>query len=285
MEHTIKRGEYLSLIASKYKVTLNQLLSANPRYKADPDAVRLGDKLVIPVAAAAKKASKKAVKSRAAAKKAAARRSAPSPATSDYFKVPAGQLTFDAEGLETPGKFFSRSPHVPGPWSGVTIGRGYDMKERSENEIIEDMTAASVPMTKARKLAGCRGRKGAQARKYLEDNDLKDLTINAAQQWHLFNATYAELEGDVIRISSKADVVAKYGATDWSNLDPLIRDIAVDLRYRGDYTGTTRERVQPVLVDNDLAALTALMADRDYWVSSRGVPNDRFKRRRDYLTA
>ncbi len=284
MEHTIKRGEYLSLVAKKYKISLSQLLSANPRFKADPDSVGVGDKLVIPQAPIKKAASKKAAKTKAAKKKAATRRAAPRPVVTDYFKVAAGQITFDAEGLETPGKFFSRTPHVPGPWSGVTIGRGYDMRERSETEIFEDLTTAGVPKTKARKLAGCRGRKGAQARNYLEDKNLLELTISTAQQWHLFNATYAELEGDVLRICRKADVVAKYGQTDWSDLDPLIRDIVVDLRYRGDYTGATRERVQPTLVANDIAALTALMADKEYWVGSRGVPNDRFKRRRDYLS-
>lgn len=274
MEHTIIAGEYLSLIAKKYSISLGQLLSANPRYKANPDSIKEGDKLAIPITAIRKKTKKKSTNNRATRRLAA----------TDYFKVPAGQLTFDAEGLETPGKYFSRKPHVPGAWSGVTIGRGYDMKERSKDEIIDDLNAAGAPLVKAKKLSRCRGLKGARARNFLTENNLTDLTITPEQQWQLFNSTYEELEGDVIRICSKTDVAAKYGETDWDQLHFLIRDITIDLRYRGDYTGATRERVQPILVINDLDALASLMADRNYWVGSLNVPNDRFKRRRDYLT-
>jgi len=280
MEHTIKAGEYLSLIANKYSIPLGQLLSANPRYKANPDSIRVGDKLVIPVTAKKKISRKKISK-----KKTSRNLSTSGLTTTDFFNVPAGQLTFDAEGLETPGKYFSRKPHVPGPSSGVTIGRGYDMRERSEDEIVSDLSASGVPMVKARKFSRCRGLRGASARTFLNNNQLTDLSVTPEQQWRLFNSTYKELEGDVIRICSKADVVAKYGTTDWDQLHFLLRDITVDLRYRGDYTGATRERVQPVLVDNDLDALTSLMADRDYWVGSRNVPSDRFKRRRDYLAS
>ena len=283
MKHTIKAGEYLSLIANKYSISMGQLLSANPRYKANPDSIKVGDELVIPVTASGVTARKKVAKKKTVKKKTAGIRTASVRAAADFFKVPAGQLTFDAEGLETPGKYFSRKLHVPGASSGVTIGRGYDMKERSEDEIIDDLTAAGVPLAKARKLSRCRGLKGARARNFLIENNLTDLTITPEQQWQLFNSTYEELEGDVIRICSKADVVAKYGETDWDQLHFLIRDLTIDLRYRGDYTGATRERVQPVLVDNDLVALTSLMADHEYWVGSRNVPNDRFKRRRDYL--
>lgn len=41
-------------------------------------------------------------------------------------------MTFDQEGLENPGKkYHSRVPHVPSSSSGVTIGRGYDMKYKT----------------------------------------------------------------------------------------------------------------------------------------------------------
>ena len=87
----------------------------------------------------------------------------------------------------------------------------------------------------------------------------------------------------MVRISSKADVVHKYGRTNWDTLNPLIKDVLVDLRYRGDYTGSTREVVQPPAVANDLAAFTAALTRRSYW-EGRGVPRDRYNRRRDYLT-
>jgi hypothetical protein len=51
----------------------------------------------------------------------------------NHFIVERGQITFDLEGLESPGsRYHSRKAHHPTPISGVTIGRGYDLKEISE---------------------------------------------------------------------------------------------------------------------------------------------------------
>lgn len=73
-----------------------------------------------------------------------------------------------------------------------------------------------------------------------------------------------------------------YGKTDWQALDPRVRDVVIDLRYRGDYKPATRQRLQPLLVANNYAGLVKLMADKRYW-RQFGVPSDRFKRRKNYL--
>ena len=72
-----------------------------------------------------------------------------------------------------------------------------------------------------------------------------------------------------------------YGKTDWDGLNRKIKDVVVDLRYRGDYTSTTRKKVQKAIANNGLEEFT--MSDRDYWVGERGVPKDRFKRRKKAL--
>ena len=256
---------------------MNRLLAANPRYKADPDSVSIGDRLVIPDEGGEPVPQPQPIGTTPA--------STEGPTDDDAFLVPEGQLTFDAEGMEERGKYFSRVPHAPGRWSGVTIGRGYDIGSRSEDEIVEDLGNSGVPMPVAQQLATCRGLKGARAKTFLEQQGLTDIEITPQAQKRLFIQTYQELAGDVLRICNKADVVAKYGSTDWANLDPLIRDVVVDLRYRGDYTGATRERVQPVMVAGDLEALKSLTEDESYWVGSRGVPRDRFRRRKKYLAA
>ena len=197
--------------------------------------------------------------------------------------MPRGQVTFNAEGMEKRGRFFSRVAHVPGAVSGVTIGRGYDMSERSENEISEDLMAAGVSKRNAQRLAEARGLRGQQAKKFIADNDLPKIEITPKQQEELFLITYKELEGDVVRICNKADVVHKYGPSKWDALHPAIRDVLVDMRYRGDYTGATREVVQPPTVKNDLEAFRAVLADRGYWVERRRVPRDRFRRRKEFL--
>jgi trimeric autotransporter adhesin len=46
--YTIKKGDTLSGIASKYKISLSSLLNANPSYKKNPNLIYPGKKLVIP---------------------------------------------------------------------------------------------------------------------------------------------------------------------------------------------------------------------------------------------
>jgi len=53
MTHTVKSGETLSKIAKAHKISLAQLLDANPKFKANPNRVRVGDILNIPDSQAA----------------------------------------------------------------------------------------------------------------------------------------------------------------------------------------------------------------------------------------
>jgi len=46
--HVVRPGETLSAIAAAYGITLARLVEANPRFAADPDAVRAGEILHIP---------------------------------------------------------------------------------------------------------------------------------------------------------------------------------------------------------------------------------------------
>ena len=271
--HQVRAGDTLTRIASKYSIEVNDLLAANPRLKANPNLIRLGDSLKLPGPPGPPAAADSTVEP--------AQEAAPG---HDWFTVPRGQLTFDTEGLEKPGsKFHSRVPHVPGRNSGITIGRGYDMKHRSPEGIFSDLTAAGMKPALARKFGRCAGYTGSNGKRFLEDRGYDSLEISPEVQYHLFLAIYEELAGDVIRICDKADVIEKYGETDWDGLDPLIRDITVDLRYRGDYTPATRNRVQPTLVANNLPRLRRLMADEGYWRERFKVPKNRFERRRDYL--
>ena len=97
--------------------------------------------------------------------------------------------------------------------------------------------------------------------------------------WEL-RSSYDDAAADVKRICEKPDVVAKYGVTDFAHLNPLIRDILVDLRFRGDYSGATRAHVQPCVVANDVECLRRVISNRNLWLT---VPKDRFRRRVEYL--
>ena len=45
--HVVKAGDTLSKIATKYGVTVDQILAANPQIK-DPNKIAVGDEIVIP---------------------------------------------------------------------------------------------------------------------------------------------------------------------------------------------------------------------------------------------
>ena len=281
-EYRAKRGDSLYKIAQEHVISFNQLLGMNPRYKADPNRLDVGDRVVVP-----DKPGKPLRPPEPEPVPGPSPQADPGPAdsaTDDWFTVPMGQLTFDAEGLEKPGSpYHSRVPHVPGRWSGVTIGRGFDMSQRSKEAIKTDLRQAGIPGAIANKLSGCAGFKGSRAKAHLREQELEELEITLKQQYYLFLDSYEELAGDVIRICRKSDVVEKYSATDWDGLDPIIRDIAVDLRYRGDYTPATRNRVQPIIVANSRSRLKRLMADEQYWRFQVDVPRDRFERRGKYI--
>ena len=203
------------------------------------------------------------------------------PTATDPFTVPQGQLTFNAEGLEDRGRYFSREAHWPGGASGVTIGRGYDMKERTTDEVLADLTAAGVPQADAERLAQGAGLEDDEAAEFVRGLDGLEITPEAQQA--LFSTVYEEYVTDVRRISNGPSQVEAYGNVDWENLDPAIQDAIVDLRYRGDYTPLTRRDVQPLVVANDLQGLHDLLADENRMINDWGVPRDRFERRRDYL--
>ncbi len=199
------------------------------------------------------------------------------------FQVDAGQLTFDAEGMEQRGRYFSRNPHVPTDSSGVTLGRGYDMRDKTPAGINADLTACGLDPAAASQFAKAAGLSGAAGKSFIVQNNLSTFEITPGQQKLLFALTYQQMVGDVLRICQKPDLVARYGATDWAALPAKVRDLVVDLRYRGDYTPSSRERIQPLLVANNSAAIAQLMADEAYWCGPEKVPQDRFRRRRDYL--
>lgn len=48
MSHKVKAGDTLSKIAKAHGLTLAQLLDANPGFKANPNAIKIGDEVVIP---------------------------------------------------------------------------------------------------------------------------------------------------------------------------------------------------------------------------------------------
>ena len=148
-------------------------------------------------------------------------------------KPKAGRLTFDAEGHEG-GPFHSRHFHVPSESSGLTIGRGYDMKLRTRSEIRDHLLESGLDMVVAALISQAAGMSGARAEEFVAENDLEDFEISPEAQLVLFDVVYGELAADTKRLATKADVTRAYGATDWDALNLIIKDVLIDLRFRGD---------------------------------------------------
>ena len=197
----------------------------------------------------------------------------------DIPKPEVGRLTFDAEGHEG-GVYHSRRLHVPSAGSGLTIGRGYDMKHRTKTEIRDDLVAAGVDPATAALISQAAGLAGEAADEFIAENNLEAFEITPEAQLELFEVVYAELAAEARRLATKPDVTAVYGATDWDALDIAIKDLLIDLRFRGDYTPTTRRFLQTHVAANDLPGFAGRVADRDNWPN---VPADRFNRRRDFV--
>jgi hypothetical protein len=192
-----------------------------------------------------------------------AKDSAGAETSGDPLKVEKGQVTFDAEGNNVEGnKYFSRVIHWPGTdASGVTIGRGYDMGNRSEASILEDMKAAGVSDDQASKIAAAHGKKGADAKQFVVDNKEGIGQISEEQQKKLFELVYAEYEGKAKNRASnwgsyaqlESDKDFMLTSEQYDALHPRIKELLVDFTYRGDYRSkghAAYSKVNPILKED-----------------------------------
>lgn len=121
---------------------------------------------------------------------------------------------------------------------------------------------------------------GPCAEAFIRENGLTHFEISPAVQLRLLEIAYSAEETEARRLCTKSDVTARYGTCDWDNLDPAIRTVLVDLKFRGDYTPAARRHIQPAIVHHDGDAFLAMLEDRNIWVT---VPQDRFARRVEYF--
>ena len=182
------------------------------------------------------------------------------------------QFTFNQEGG------FVAAPYHPSSNSGVTIAVGYDMKERSAASIVSDLVAAGVDRNTATKLSQAAGLTGTAADQFVRNN--RRSTMTPAQGNALFLAIYAAKAEATHSVATSTAVVQLYGLTNWDALNQKIKDILIDMTFRGDYTVNTRMLIQKYVVNNDLAGFTKEMSIRADWLN---VPIQRFNERITFL--
>lgn len=159
-------------------------------------------------------------------------------------------------------------PYWPQGASGITIGYGYDMKERSTTEIKGDLMNSGVASDLAVILSSGANKSkisSPTAEEFLESEVIYhgvkkpygELEIDQSARDGLFDIVYKAYNDDVARICDKDDVVNQYGETDWPSLHPAIKAILIDLRFRGDYTPALRLYVQKSVSKNDPPSFSA----------------------------
>ncbi len=147
--------------------------------------------------------------------------------------VPRGQFIFNAEGTDNPhSPYFSRVLCWPGEDSGVTIGRGYDMKKRSKSEIFANLRQANIDADIAHIMSGGSHLIGSSALHFVHKNKEICGVITRTQQINLFNIIYPFYYNDTKRIYNKYK--SKDGCA-WDSLNPRISTIMIDMRFQGGF--------------------------------------------------
>lgn len=156
----------------------------------------------------------------------------------------------------------SLKPHHPSDNSGVTIGPGYDMKDRSENEVKQDMLAAGVDEATASRLSKGAGlndkgeKKDFDYGEWADDN--KDIRITKDQQKAIYNnVNVPEYEK---RSKSLVSQIAKENPelkdTKWEDLTDDQKEIIFDYAYNPQ-TAAKRKIMTKAAMENDSATMEA----------------------------
>ena len=156
------------------------------------------------------------------------------PTTTDpNLSVEEGQVTFSAEGDDYPSSpNFSRKIHWPKSNSGVTLGRGYDMRLRTEEEIYQDLVMAEMPKEEAEKASKAALLHGAKAAQFVSKNKNKIEVISTKVQKQLFEMIYPAYVSTARRIYEKR-THNKPHRVEWNKLSNAVKDVLVDFAYQG----------------------------------------------------
>lgn len=133
-------------------------------------------------------------------------------------------LTFDNEIGR--GRNDSRYLHVPSETSGVTIGPGYDLGDRTKEEVVDDLVSVTVDEETSNRIAEGAGLKGAEANKFIDDNE--DIAITDEQEKLLFDKV---LPTYIDRAKKDYDNFNIEGKPSFDELPDTVKGLLVDYSY------------------------------------------------------
>jgi len=194
--------------------------------------------------------------------------------------TPGQILTKDAEGTYKQ----CAKAHVPTNSSGLTLDGGYDCWLKSPSKVLGDLTMAGLPSDVAYHFSHAAGLRGRCAREWLHNSEHNQFKMTPEQQDKLFAISYTEIKKSAMELYSKSDCRRDYGwILTWDNLLQPIRDIIIDLRFRGDWVPSTRKWLAAAVRSNKLEIFAEAMSSWQYWRMRRRIPKDRFKRRKEFI--
>lgn len=188
-----------------------------------------------------------------------------------------GLLTFRAEGNNLKSSTdYSKKLHWPGNASscgknnsGVTIGRGFDLGDKSKISVLMALKNVGIENDKAEAIASGARLKGCSAYNFVLKNRDRIEEITEQQQLNLFLDTYKKMKKDAERICKDKFTIEKYHPDPktspelaWDNIPQKIKEVLIDLRYRGDYSLVTRSYIQRLAYAGDVTGFGKVVADR-----------------------
>lgn len=177
-----------------------------------------------------------------------------------------GLVTFLSEGNDSPTSIaYSRKLHHPTFNSGVTIGRGYDMKQRSKIAIYHDLISVGISSKKAKEISFASTLYGRNADIFISKNRDAIGEITRTQQVSLFNKIYPSyVSAAKLRYERN---ISGFHACSWDGLDPAIRDVLVDIVYQG-FKGT--EAMKAASANNPKEFILFLKSKKEYMIYEKG---------------
>ncbi|AWX98951.1 hypothetical protein A8139_02270 [Marinomonas primoryensis] len=123
--------------------------------------------------------------------------------------------------------------------------------------------------------------------------------ITRKMQYYLFQGIYSEYEEKTKELTTKADVCKKYlggNKIHWNALPENVKEVLIDLTYRGDYTGSddTRGNTRKVIVPSvykdqqeglkgDRSDFYRVMKNERLWKIKFGIDDNLHEKRTEKL--
>lgn len=177
-------------------------------------------------------------------------------------------ITFLAEGTY---KQTCKIHFPPGP-SGATIGKGFDLKFHNPKYIKKIFKALGVDDTINEELQKLAGLKAKDAKEVVRKSEkLRKFALSNKQVDDLFMIIYREYESKAKALTEHEGNKKKYGDPDWDSMPHKLKELIIDLTYRGDYSshyGAKRiPSIQRFIVERDYEGLDSFYND----ANNRGV--------------